>query len=139
MRRKNSVLRQLVFFESYRTRSRTDVPGRPKAPPPHEPITRRNPDRSPESKPQPVAPHPGSDAHPSPYAAPEPLPIPITQFHGQTSETNGFERMRYEMRNRSFITTHFEVRRVRRIIPLKSATVGLRHRNLCFKGKQNLV
>ncbi len=135
MSRKSSVLRQLVFFERYRRRSSVDRPDRRK----HEPIPKRNPDRSPETIPQPVVPHPGSDPQPSPYAVPEPLPIPITLFDSQTCERDGLEIQRRGMRSRGFLSSHFEIRRVRRIVPLKSAKLGLRLRNLQFKRKLSLV
>jgi len=139
MSKKNSILRHLVYFEGFRARSMTESPDHPTSPPQHQPIPKRKPDRPPETIPQPIVPHPGSDPQPEPNTAPDPGPAPITMWDGQFRDLNSIECMKRGMRNRGFVTTHFVVRRVRRMIPMKSATVGLRHRNLRFKRKLYLV
>lgn len=114
----------------------TELPDTP--PPQHEPIPRRTPDRPPTTIPQPIVPHPGSDPSP-PNAAPEPGPPPFVMRELQRNNVNTVLPPYARRKLRGLIVTHFDVRSVQRLIPMKSTSFRLRYRNLSYKRKWNLV
>lgn len=115
--------KQVFLMETKRSRLMIETP----TPPPlHEPIPKRNPDRPPTTIPQPIVPHPGSDPQPTPNSAPEPGPAPITMLDPR-------------LRLRGNVVTRFAIRRVRRLVPLKSSYFRLRYRNLSYQRKWHPV
>ncbi|WP_141734139.1 hypothetical protein [Oligoflexus tunisiensis] len=112
----------------------TEIP----EPPQHEPIPKRSPDRPPTTIPQPMVPDPGIDPG-SPSTAPHPEPAPIVMRGCPAQEINTILPPYARRRFRGWIVTRFDVRRVQRLIPVKSESFRLRYRNLSYKRKWNLV
>jgi hypothetical protein len=134
MSRKQSKYRHIILFESRRGRLMTETP----EPTPQEPIPKRSPDRPPATIPQPLVPHPGSDPLP-PGTAPDPGPAPFV-MRGRLLDASETTLPPYARRRfRGWIVTRFDVRRVQRMIPIKSENFRLRYRNLSYKRKWNLV
>lgn len=134
MSRKQSKYRHIILLESRRGRLMTEVP----EPPQHEPAPQRSPDRPPTTIPQPLVPRPGTDPSP-PATAPDPGPAPFV-MRGQLPQDSETILPPYARRKfRGWIVTRFAVRRVQRLIPVKSENFRLRYRNLSYKRKWNLV
>jgi hypothetical protein len=136
MSRKQTKYRHIILLERRRDRVMTEIPDTP--PPQHEPIPRRTPDRPPTTIPQPHVPPPGTDPSP-PNAAPEPGPPQIVMRTMPVDDMNMILPPYARRKFRGWIVTRFDVRRVQRMIPMKSTNFRLRCRNLSYKRKWNLV
>jgi hypothetical protein len=85
--------------------------------------------KTPEPMPQPLVPHPGTDPGPALFV-----------MRGRLQDPSEITLPPYARRKfRGWIVTRFEVRRVQRLIPIKSENFRLRYRNLSYKRKWNLV
>lgn len=117
MSRKQSKYRHIILFESRRDRLMTETP---------------------EPTPQPLVLHPGTDPS-QPHTAADPGAAPFV-MRGRVSDASETTLPPYARRKfRGWIVTRFDVRRVQRLIPIKSDNFRLRYRNLSYKRKWNLV
>jgi hypothetical protein len=122
------------LFESRRGRLMTEIPEQPQ----HEPIPKRAPDRPPTTIPQPLVPRPDTDPVPS-SPQPDPGPPPFVMRASRSPEAEAGLPPYARRRLRGWIVTRFDVRCVQRLIPIKSDSFRLRHRNLSYKRRWNLV
>lgn len=136
MIRKQSKYRHIILLESRRGRMKAEM-SQP-SPPQHEPVPNRTSDRPPTTSPQLIVPHPGRDPLPT-DSAPEHGPAPLTMREYWNEEINTILPPYARRKFRGWVVTRFAVRRVQRLIPMKSTSFRLRYRNLSYKRRWNLV